>query len=164
MLMVLDRGVGGLGFCKRISPDYTGTISGMPGYQRGIGEGAVMLDLNTLQLFCDLVETGSFSRAADRSFVTQSAVSQRLRALERECGQSLIERGQGRGAARATLAGQMLYEGAKRLLREAVALEESLRGLSDEAAGTVRVATVYSVGLHALPPRLKPFLAAHPCD
>ena len=41
-------------------------------------------------------------------------------------------------------------------------LEEHLRGLSDEAAGTVRVATVYSVGLHALPPRLKPFLAAYP--
>ena len=41
-------------------------------------------------------------------------------------------------------------------------LEAELRGLSDEVAGTVRVATVYSVGLHALPPRLKPFLAAHP--
>ena len=37
-----------------------------------------------------------------------------------------------------------------------------MRGLSDEVAGTVRVATVYSVGLHALPPRLKPFLAAYP--
>ena len=37
-----------------------------------------------------------------------------------------------------------------------------MRQLSDEIAGTVRVATVYSVGLHALPPRLKPFLAAHP--
>ena len=41
-------------------------------------------------------------------------------------------------------------------------MEAELRGLSDEVAGTVRVATVYSVGLHALPPRLKPFLAAHP--
>ena len=37
-----------------------------------------------------------------------------------------------------------------------------MRQLSDEIAGTVRVATVYSVGLHALPPRLRPFLAAHP--
>lgn len=121
-----------------------------------------MLDLNTMQVFCDLVDTGSFSRAADKSFVTQSAVSQRLRALERQYGQTLIERGQGRGTVHPTAAGQTLYEGARRLLREAAALEESLRGLSDEAAGTVRVATVYSVGLHALPPRLKPFLAAHP--
>ena len=37
-----------------------------------------------------------------------------------------------------------------------------MRQFSDEVAGTVRVATVYSVGLHALPPRLKPFLTAHP--
>jgi len=121
-----------------------------------------MLNLDTMQLFCDLVETGSFSRAAEKNFVTQSAVSQRLRALERQYGQTLVERGQGRGAARPSPAGSLLYDGAKRLLREAGVLEEQLRGLSDEVAGTVRVATVYSVGLHALPPRLKPFLASHP--
>ena len=121
-----------------------------------------MLNLDTMQLFCDLVETASFSRAAEKNFVTQSAVSQRLRALERQIGQTLIERGQGRGAARPSPAGRLLYDGAKGLLREAGALEEHLRGISDEVAGTVRVATVYSVGLHALPPHLKPFLAAHP--
>lgn len=121
-----------------------------------------MLNLETLQLFCDLIETGSFSRAAEKNFVTQSAVSQRLRALERHYGQTLVERGQGRGAARPSPAGSLLYDGAKRLLREAGTLEEQLRGISDEVSGTVRVATVYSVGLHALPPRLKPFLAAHP--
>jgi DNA-binding transcriptional LysR family regulator len=120
------------------------------------------MNLETMQMFCDVVETGSFSRAAEKNFVTQSAVSQRLRALERHFGQTLIERGQGRGAVHPTLAGEALYEGAKRLLREAMLLEEQVRGLSDEAAGTVRVATVYSVGLHALPPRLKPFLAVYP--
>lgn len=121
-----------------------------------------MLNLDTMQMFCDLVETSSFSRAAEKNFVTQSAVSQRLRALEVQYGQTLIERRQGRGAARPSPAGQMLYDGAKRLLHEARMLEEQLRGVSDEVAGTVRVATVYSVGLHALPPRLKPFLALHP--
>ncbi len=121
-----------------------------------------MLNLDTLQLFCDLVDTGSFSRAADKNFVSQPAVSQRLRALERDYGQTLLHRGQGRGLVRPTEAGQRLYDGARPLLREAAALEARLRGLSDDVAGTVRVATVYSVGLHALPPRLKPFLAAHP--
>ena len=82
--------------------------------------------------------------------------------MEREYGQTLVDRGQGRGTIRPTEAGRLLYEGAVRLLREAGALDAGLRGLSDEVAGTVRVATVYSVGLHALPPRLKPFLAAHP--
>jgi len=108
-----------------------------------------MINLNALQIFCDLVETGSFSRTADKNFVSQSAVSQRLRALERDYGQTLLDRGQGRGLVRPTEAGQTFYT-------------QGLRGLSDDVAGTVRVATVYSVGLHALPPRLKPFLAAHP--
>jgi DNA-binding transcriptional LysR family regulator len=121
-----------------------------------------MFDLNTLQLFCDLVETQSFSRTAERNYLSQSAISQRLRALERQYNQTLIDRGQGRGQAEATAAGKILYQGARRLLREAAALDAHMRELSDELRGTVRVATVYSVGLHALPPRLKPFLAAHP--
>src|SRR5581483_10879101 len=115
-----------------------------------------------LKLFCDLVETGSFTRAAERNFVFQSAVSQRLRALEHEYAQVLLDRGKGKGRVVPTEAGRILYEGGKALLAEAEELEARLRGLSEEVAGTVRVATVYSVGLHALPGRLKPFLAAHP--
>ncbi len=121
-----------------------------------------MINLDALQIFCDLVDTGSFSRTADKNFVSQSAVSQRLRALERDYGQTLLDRGQGRGLVRPTEAGQTLYTQGQQLLRDAIALDTLLRGLSDDIAGTVRVATVYSVGLHALPPRLKPFLAAHP--
>ncbi len=120
------------------------------------------METTTLKLFCDLVETESFTQAAERNFVSQSAVSQRLRALEQEFGQILLERGKGRGRIAPTEAGRILYEGAKPLLNEFGELEARLRGLSDEVAGTVRVATVYSVGLHALPGRLKPFLARHP--
>ncbi len=121
-----------------------------------------MLNLDSLQIFSDLVETGSFSRTAEKNFVSQSAVSQRLKALEQEYGQTLIDRGQGRGQVTPTAAGDALYAGARALLLGARALDGQMRQLSDEVAGTVRVATVYSVGLHALPPRLKPFLAAHP--
>lgn len=120
------------------------------------------MDMTTLQLFCDLVETESFSRSAERNYVSQSAVSQRLRALEKRFGQVLIERGKGKGKVTPTEAGKILYEGAKALLHEAAELEERMHSLSDEIAGTIHVTTVYSVGLHALPSRLKPFLAAHP--
>jgi|SRR5579871_2285870 len=120
------------------------------------------MELRTLKLFCDLVETQSFSRAAERHFLSQPAVSQKLRALEREYGHVLIERGKGKGRIQPTEAGQILYEGAKPILSEMQELDSRLRGLSDEIAGTVHVATVYSVGLHSLPGRLKPFLAAHP--
>ena len=121
-----------------------------------------MINLDSLQIFSDLVDTGSFSRAAEKNFVSQSAVSQRLKTLEQDYGQTLIDRGQGRGRVTPTVAGDALYRGAKAVLQGAAALDAEMRQLSDEVAGTVRVATVYSVGLHALPPRLKPFLAAHP--
>jgi LysR family transcriptional regulator, transcriptional activator of the cysJI operon len=113
-------------------------------------------------MFCDLVETESFTRAAERNFVSQSAVSQRIHELERRYGKPLVDRGQGRGRAIPTDAGRLLYEGAKQLLAEAEALEARVRGHIDEVAGTIRVATVYSVGLHAVPGRLKPFLSAQP--
>ncbi len=120
------------------------------------------LDFITLRLFCDVVETESFSRAAERNFISQSAVSQRIRSLEADLGQSLLERGKGQTKILPTDAGRILYEGANLILREIVELETRLNGLSEEIAGTVKVATVYSVGLHALPGRLKPFLATYP--
>ena len=122
----------------------------------------MLLDLDNLRLFCDLVETGSFSRTAERLFISQPAVSQRLRALERSVGQALLDRGRGKMRVVPTEAGRILYAGALPLLRDAEELEARIQGLSEEIAGTVRVATVYSVGLHALPGRLKPFLARYP--
>ena len=121
-----------------------------------------MIDFIALQLFCDLVESRSFSRTAERHFVSQSAVSQRMRTLEREMGQSLLERGKGKARISTTPAGQLLYERGKQLLEDAEETEAAVRGLSDAVVGTVRVATVYSVGLHALPGRLKPFLRERP--
>src|SRR2546423_1991277 len=73
------------------------------------------MELTDLQLFCDLVETRSFTRAAERNFLSQSAVSQRIRALERQYAQVLLERGRGKGKVAPTEAGQILYAGAKPL-------------------------------------------------
>ncbi len=120
------------------------------------------LDLNSLRLFCDLVETGSFSRTAERQYVSQPAVSQKLRTLERSVGLALLDRSRGKSIVTPTEAGTILYRGALSLLRDVEELEASLRSRSGEIAGAVRVATVYSVGLHALPGRLKPFLAQFP--
>ena len=120
------------------------------------------MDLSALRVFCDLIETQSFTTAAERNLVSQSAVSQRMRELERQLGQPLIDRGKGRGRATPTDAGRVLYDGARVLLNEAAELEAHVRGLSGDVSGTIRVATVYSVGLHTMPGRLKPFLATWP--
>jgi DNA-binding transcriptional LysR family regulator len=119
------------------------------------------MHLETLKTFCDLVETGSLSRAARLNLVSQSAVSQQLSALERRYGRRLIERAP-RIGARVTEAGRLLYDEVKPLLERMSALEQRLRARPDVVAGTVRVATVYSVGLHTLPPTIKRCLADHP--
>jgi DNA-binding transcriptional LysR family regulator len=119
------------------------------------------MHVETLKTFCDLVETGSLSRAARLNLVSQSAVSQQLRSLERRYGQRLIERAP-RIGARATDAGRLLYEEVKPLLERLAAVEQRIRARPDVVAGTVRVATVYSVGLHTLPRVIKRCLARHP--
>lgn len=124
--------------------------------------GAPPPDLVALQVFCRVVETGSFSEAAAACYLTQSAVSQRVRALERQYGRVLLERGRGRSGAEPTEAGQLLYEGAREILARVQALEARLREREGEVGGTIRVATVYSVGLHSLPPYLSRFIARHP--
>jgi len=119
------------------------------------------MQVETLKAFCDLVETKSFTRAAELNFVSQSAVSQQLRALERRFEQRLVERGAGLGVE-PTAAGKLLYAEGKAILARLQALEERLREPTGAMSGTVRVATVYSVGLHALPPYVKQFLREHP--
>ena len=119
------------------------------------------MHIETLQTFCHLVETGSFKKAAQLGFISQSAVSQQLKALEIRYDRPLIERGARRRLA-PTEAGRLLYAGCRELLDRFRRLEERLRRPSGAIAGTVRLATVYSVGLHALSPVVTAFMKAHP--
>src|SRR5262245_2094118 len=119
------------------------------------------MHVETLKTFCDLVETGSLSRAARLNLVSQSEVSQQLGALERRFGRRLIERAP-RIGARPTEFGRLLYDEVKPLLERLAGLQQRMRARADVVAGTVQVATVYSVGLHTLPPVIKRCLREHP--
>ncbi|MEW6732644.1 MAG: LysR family transcriptional regulator [Acidobacteriota bacterium] len=119
------------------------------------------MHIETLKSFCDLIETGSFSKAAALNLVSQSAISQQVRSLERRYDQSLLERGN-RKRAIPTEAGKLFYAECKELLERFHALEERMRNRSTSVVGTVRIATVYSVGLHELPPYIKQFIRTHP--
>jgi DNA-binding transcriptional LysR family regulator len=116
--------------------------------------------LETLKTFCDLVESGSFTAAAARNRVTQSAVSQQVHALEARYGCRLLERGPRLGAT-PTEAGRLLYEAARAALARLDRLERRLDRLRDAPSGVVRLATVYSAGLYELPPHIKQFLRGH---
>jgi LysR family transcriptional regulator, transcriptional activator of the cysJI operon len=120
------------------------------------------MQIETLKIFCDLVETESFSQAAERNFVTQSAVSQQVRSLEEKFRRRLLERVRGRREVKVTNAGEVFYRESRNVLAAFGLLKESMRELSGTVSGTVRVATVYSVGLHELPPVVRRFMELYP--
>lgn len=119
------------------------------------------MHIETLKTFCDLVETGSFNKAAERNFISQSAVSQQLKTLEARYHRPLLERGAGRRVA-LTESGRLFYAECRVLLDRFRELEERLQQRSTTIAGTVKLATVYSIGLHELPPYVTRFMKLHP--
>ncbi|HEY0428460.1 MAG TPA: LysR family transcriptional regulator [Pyrinomonadaceae bacterium] len=120
------------------------------------------MHVETLKVFCDLVDMQSFSLAAERNFVTQSAVSQQVRTLEDKFKRRLLERVRGRREVRLTPAGEVFYRESKNVLAAYDQMQESMRGLVGKISGTVKVATVYSVGLHELPPKVREFMSKFP--
>ena len=120
------------------------------------------MHIETLKIFCDLVETQSFSLAAERNFVTQSAVSQQVRNLEEKFKRRLLERVRGRRELKLTATGEIFYQECRNVLASYDQLQENMRGIAGTVSGTVRVATVYSVGLHELPAKVREFMTRYP--
>ncbi|HEV2802391.1 MAG TPA: LysR family transcriptional regulator [Pyrinomonadaceae bacterium] len=120
------------------------------------------MQLETLKIFCDLVETKSLSRAAERNFVTQSAVSQQVRGLEEKFKRRLLERTRGGREVGLTEAGEVFYRESLQIVSAYAQLKERMRTLTGTVSGTVHVATVYSIGLHELPAVIRRFMAEHP--
>src|SRR3989440_1959601 len=118
------------------------------------------MQIESLKVFCDLAETESFTKAAQINNVTQSAVSQQISSLERIFKSLLIERSKKK--FRLTREGQVLYDYSKQIISSYDALYSKLQEIKDIISGTIRVATIYSIGLHDLPPYLKKFLKAYP--
>jgi DNA-binding transcriptional LysR family regulator len=118
------------------------------------------MQIESLKVFCDLSETESFTKAAHINGVTQSAVSQQISSLERQFKSLLIERSKKK--FRLTREGQVLYDYSKQIIQTYDALHSKLQEIKDIISGTIRVATIYSIGLHDLPPYIKRFLKDYP--
>ena len=118
------------------------------------------MQIESLKMFCDLAETESFTKAAQINDVTQSAVSQQISSLERHFKSLLIERSKKK--FRLTREGEVLYNYSKQLIQTYDSLQNKLQEIKEIISGTIRVATIYSVGLHDLPPYLKKYLKAYP--
>lgn len=101
--------------------------------------------LRSAELFCDVVACRSFSKAAALREVSQPAVSQSLHQLEEYLGTTLIDRS--KRPFELTAAGEIYYDGCRRLIDQFRRVEDQVREQGDRLGGRVRVASIYSVGL-----------------
>jgi DNA-binding transcriptional LysR family regulator len=118
------------------------------------------MQIENLKIFADLVETKSFSKSAKLNGITQSAVSQQARAMERHFKTLLIDRSQKQ--FQLTREGHRVYESAKEMLHTYDMLLSELQEMKKIISGTIRISTIYSIGLHELPPYIKKFLFDFP--
>lgn len=116
-----------------------------------------MIQLDALRCFCTVVDTGSFHAAARELHRTQPAISQRLRALERQCGETLLDR----RTRKPTAAGRIVLERGRALLRAAEALEAEVRE-SIAAGGELRIGTSDTNALYFLPEHVSAFARRMP--
>jgi len=120
-------------------------------------------DLNPqdLRLLLAVSQTGSFTAAAEKLGLTQSAVSHAVRVAERRIGAVLFERG--RLGARPTPAGERALVHARQILRQfEVLVTESRDAAAGTVTGTVRIAAFRSAAAYLLPPALETLAVRRP--
>ena len=118
------------------------------------------MHLEALNIFCDVVRHQSFSRGALANSVSQSAASQAVRQIERRLGAQLIDRS--RRPWQLTPEGKLFFQGCQEIVDRYHELEEAVQRRQDPSGYTVRVASIYSVGLHDLSQYVDRFREAVP--
>lgn len=118
------------------------------------------MNIQNFKIFSDLVDSESFSRAAKLNGITQSAVSQQLRAMEKHFNVLIVDRSQKR--FRLTREGKKLHKSSQEILQLYNMLNIELQEMKKIISGTIHISTVYSIGLHGLPPYVKSFLTSFP--
>jgi DNA-binding transcriptional LysR family regulator len=118
------------------------------------------MTFETLRLFCDVVRLRSVSRGAAANGVSQSAASQAIQQLETELDAQLLDRT--RRPVQPTPEGRAFHEACRSLLQGFERARADLAASRQRVDGTVRVAAIYSVGLHDMSRHMQPFMAAYP--
>jgi len=118
------------------------------------------MELDQLQAFLAVVRNGTFSQAAEQLFRTQPAISIKIRKLETDVGQQLLERRQ--GGVSLTPAGEILLRRAESVVAELQALNTELADLSSLKVGRVSVGASDTVCLYLLPQVAKRFVQRYP--
>ncbi|MEZ4726363.1 MAG: LysR family transcriptional regulator [Caldilineaceae bacterium] len=118
------------------------------------------MEIAQLRSLVMIVREGSFTAAAEKLFVTQSALSQQIKALEMELGVQLFER-RGRRLT-ITAPGEVVLARAEQMLAQLQQLHDDLAALQGIAQGRLRIGTSDTLCLYLLPPVVQAFRRAHP--
>jgi len=118
------------------------------------------MNIETLRVFCDVVQHQSFSRGAKMNEVSQSAATQCVHRVEQHFGIQLVDRTKRPFVL--TPEGQATYEGFREVLELYDSVEAKVRSLRMEISGLVRVASIYSVGLHDMSRCMQEFMRRFP--
>ncbi len=113
-----------------------------------------------MRIFSQVMESGSFTAAADKLGLSKQFVSRRLMALEERLGVRLLNRSTRR--LDPTPLGQSYYESSLRLLNEVEQVEQGIAGQTSEPRGTVRVSAPLSFAVAHLGCLLPEFLQRYP--
>ena len=111
--------------------------------------------------FYQVAKLGSFTKAGDATFRTQSALSQQIKALEQELDCHLFER-IGKRKLRLTSAGERFFEFAEAILESYDCLKEELSELQGLQKGRLRIAAPFTTLYHLIPETLKKYIIQFP--
>jgi DNA-binding transcriptional LysR family regulator len=116
--------------------------------------------METLKVFCDIVDFNSFLKAGEKNLLSQSAVSQQLAQLELAYKCQLLDRK--RKPFKLTSAGELVYNASRDILERFERFNNDLSSLQKTTANRINIAAIYSIGMHSLPPYVKTFMAKYP--
>jgi DNA-binding transcriptional LysR family regulator len=116
--------------------------------------------VETLKIFCDLADSRSFSKTAEKHLLSQSAISQQLAQLELTHKCQLIARK--KRPIELTTAGQAFYNAAKDILERYDQFKTELNALKTGVETRINVAAIFSIGMHSLPDYVKKFMIRYP--
>ncbi len=118
------------------------------------------MHIETLKIFCDLADSRSFSKTAEKHLLSQSAISQQLAQLELAHKCQLIARK--KRPIELTTAGQVFYKAAKDIIERHDQLKTELNALKTGVETRIYVAAIFSIGMHSLPDYVKKFMLRWP--
>ncbi|TFG47626.1 MAG: LysR family transcriptional regulator [Candidatus Brocadiia bacterium] len=118
------------------------------------------MHIETLKVYCDLAESQSFSKTAEKHFLSQSAISQQLAQLELTHNCQLINRK--KRPIELTRSGQLFYKTAREMLDSYENFRNELNTFKSSAENRITLGAIFSIGMHALPDYVKKFMVKYP--